>query len=250
MTGRMSCEDLKDSFELYSLGLLPEGEDGGERSEIDEHLARGCEVCQRNLRDALAVNALMLAAVPQTRPPARLKRRVLAGFGIHPAGWGWLGALAAACMLVVTVWLSVQERRRATELAEARTTLLQVSAERDRLQQAFGFLNQPETRQVNFGTGQPRPPRGKVFVNSRLGVLLIASNLPRLSAGQAYEMWVIPKGGAPKPAGLFQSSGEGSAMHVLSGPIDIAALAAVAVSVEPQDGSPAPTTTPIVVAAL
>ena len=241
----MSCEDLKDAFELYLLGLA----EADERQEIDAHLARGCETCRKNLNDALGLNAVMLASVPNAPPRSRLKRRILAGFGVKPAGWGWLGALAAALMLVIALWLSIQERRRASELADARQNLIRVSVERDRLAQVFNFLNQPGTRQVNFGGAQPQPPRGNVFVNDRLGVLLIAGSLPRLASGKTFEMWVIPKGGAPRPAGLFQSN-DGSAMYLLSGPVDIASLGAVAVSVEPEQGSPAPTTTPIIVAAL
>jgi hypothetical protein len=239
----MSCEELQDMFEIYSLALL----EGEEKSEVEAHLARGCETCQKRLKDALAVNAVMLASVPQTAPSARLRRRVLAGFGIERAGWGWLGAFAAALMLVVSLWLSVQERRRENELADARRDAIQARAERDRLFQAFEILNQPETKRVNFGEGQPQPPRGNIFVHSKLGVLLIASNLPALPAGRTYEMWVIPAAtSAPRPAGLFQPGAQGSAINILPGPID--SLYAVAVSVEPEAGSPAPTTTPIIVA--
>jgi anti-sigma-K factor RskA len=241
----MTCDELKDVFELYSLGLL----EGEEREEVDAHLARGCDNCQKNLREALALNALMLASTPPITPPSRLKHRLPSSVGIERSGWGWLYALAAACMLVLALWLSVQERRRSNELADARRTILSISAERDRLAQAFVFLNQPETRQVNFGGGQPQPPRGNIFVNSRLGVMLIGTNLPQLPAGRAYEMWIIPKGGMPRPAGLFQSDAQSSALHILSGPIDTSMVAAVAVSVEPATGSPAPSTTPIIVAA-
>jgi anti-sigma-K factor RskA len=239
----MTCEELQDVFELYSLALL----DGDEKSEVEAHLARGCETCQKRLKDALAVNAVILASVPQTAPPARLRRKVLAGFGIERAGWGWLGAFAAALMLVVALWLSVQERRRETELAEARREAIQAGAERDRLAQAFQILNQPETKRVIFGEGQPQPPRGNIFVHSKLGVLLIASNLPVLPSGRTYEMWVIPTAtSAPRPAGLFEAGAQGSAINMLPGPLD--SLYAVAVSVEPEAGSQAPTTTPIIVA--
>jgi hypothetical protein len=232
----MSCEELEDLFELYSLALL----EAEEKSEIEAHLARGCETCQKRLKDALAMNAVILASVPQAAPPARLRRRMLGGFGIERAGWGWLGAFAAALMLVVALWLSVQERRRENELAEVRREAIQTRTERDRLLQVFQILNQPETKRVNFGEGQPSPPRGNIFVHSRLGVLLIASNLPPLPAGRTYEMWVIPtKTSAPRPAGLFLSDAQGSAINLLPVPLD--ALYAVAVSVEPESGSPAPT---------
>jgi anti-sigma-K factor RskA len=179
---RMSCEELKDMFELYALGVL----EAEEKSEIEQHLARGCETCQSNLRDALALNALLMASVPQAAPPRGLKRRVLAGFGIESDRWGWLGAFAAALLAAIALWLSIQERHRASELADARQQVIQLGAERDRLNQAFDFLNQPETKQVNFGSGQPQPPRGNIFVHPRLGVLLIASNLPALPAGRTF----------------------------------------------------------------
>jgi anti-sigma-K factor RskA len=231
----MTCEDLRDSYELYSLGLL----DGEEKREIDAHLGRECAVCRKHLKDALAINALMLSQAPEVVPPSRLRRRVLASVGFERAGWGWLAAAAAACAVVVAMWLTLEKRTADRELADVRRTLQQSVAERDRLEQAFTFLNQPETRQVNFGQGQPAPPRGNIFLNPRLGVLLIASNLPALPAGRAYEMWVIPKGGMPVPAGLFQSGPQGTAMHILPGAVG--PNVTVAVTIEPESGSTAPT---------
>jgi hypothetical protein len=242
----MRCEELKELVELYSLGLA----EGEEKTEIDEHLARGCEACQKNLRGALAMNSALLTLVPSVAPPRRLKRRIMASIGVERSRWGWVAALAAGCMLLVALWLSVEERQRASELADARRTLLGVTAQRDRLQQALSFLDDPATLPVSFGKGQPAPPRGNVFVHPRLGVLLIASNLPPAASGRIYEMWLIPKGGAPRPAGLFQSEPAGTALHILSGPVDTSTLSVIAVTLEPDTGSPAPTTTPIIVAPI
>lgn len=231
----MTCDDLRDSYELYSLGLL----DGEEKRAVEEHLGRNCVVCQKYFQDALGVNALLLSQAQEIVPPSRLRRRVLASVGRERAGWSWAAALAAACSLIVTLWLSLEKRTTDRELANARVTLEQTVAERDRVDQALTFLNQPETRQVNFGQGQPAPPRGNFFLNPRLGVLLIASNLPALPAGKMYEMWVIPKGGMPRPAGLFQSGPQGTAMHILPGAVE--PNVTLAVTVEPESGSPAPT---------
>jgi anti-sigma-K factor RskA len=93
------------------------------------------------------------------------------------------------------------------------------------------------------------PPQGKVFLNPVRGVLLIASNLPRIPADKIYEMWIIPKGANPVPAGLFQSE-DGKAMHIQPGTVDVASTAAVAVTVENQGGAGQPTTQPLIVAAL
>jgi type VI protein secretion system component VasF len=112
-------------YELYTLGILEDEE----REEIEAHLSRGCEACRQSLRDALATNAAVLTAAPAIKPPARLKRRVMASVGVRHTGWGWAAALAAACMLVLALWMSVQERRRSAELADARKTILQIDAE-------------------------------------------------------------------------------------------------------------------------
>jgi anti-sigma-K factor RskA len=243
----MTCNELQDAYELYALGVL----DGEEKAEIDAHLARGCEDCRKGLADARAMNAALLSFVPEEYPSARLKRRVMEGIGVRHPGWGpwwgWLGAFAAALMFIVALWLAVQERDRTAQLADARRTVLQMSAERDRLTQALQFLSDPQTLPASFGKGPAAPPRGYVFLHPQLGVLLIASNLPAAGQGKTYEMWVIPKGGAPRPAGLFQSDGA-RAVHILNGPIDLATLGVVAVTVEPEAGSAAPTTQPIIAA--
>src|SRR5882724_5746524 len=197
----MNCEELKGEVELYALGLL----DGDEKTELDQHLGRNCDTCRRNLKDALAMNSVLVSFAPEAAPPGRLKRRVMASVGVQKSSWTWAALLAAAAMLVIALWFSVQERQRTNELAIARKAILSIAAQRDRMQQALGFLEDPETIPVNFNKGKAAPPRGNVFVNARSGVLLIASNLPQLPSGRIYEMWVIPKGGAPRPAGLFQS---------------------------------------------
>jgi len=230
-------------FELYALGVL----EPAEKTEIEAHLARGCDNCSQALSAALALNAGVFTLATPVKPPARLKRRLLTSVGVHYPGWGWVWAVSAVCLLLMAAWLGVEERRRTFELADARRALFESNGERERLTQALQFLSDPQTRPASFGRGQTAPPRGYVFLHPQMGVLLIASNLPAAPAGKTYEMWVIPKGGAPQPAGLFQSDGM-RALHILSGPVDVSAIATVAVTIEPAAGSSTPTL-PIVIAA-
>jgi hypothetical protein len=230
----MTCEHLKDDYELHALGLS----DGFERAEIEFHLKNGCENCSAGVRRALVTNVLVMQLAPDMEPPRRLRKRVLASVGAEPARWNWGWALAAgmAALLVVNVWLGIQNRQNNGLSAQARQTL--------------EILNGAETKQVVFGSQTPAPPQGRVLVNPKHGILLIASNLPKPPAGKTYEMWLIPKGGTPKPAGLFQSDSQGAAMYLSSGPVDVSQTSAVAVTLEAEAGAAAPTSTPVIVAAL
>ncbi len=242
----MTHEELRELYEFYALGVLePE-----ERGEIEAHLRDGCETCREGIRRAQTTNALVLALPPESTPSRKLRKRVLASVGADRPSWGWMTGwgVATAGLLVGMLWFSADARRTESELALARQQLTRSASELTRVQAVLNFLNSPETRQVTFGKGAPQPPRGTVLVNPSSGVLIVASNLPVLPAGKTYEMWVIPKGGAPRPAGLFQADTQGNAIHVLAGPVDVATTGAVAVSVEPEAGSTAPTTTPIIVA--
>ena len=43
----MSCEELREHYELYALGLAEEPE----RTEIHAHLDRRCTACERGVRE-------------------------------------------------------------------------------------------------------------------------------------------------------------------------------------------------------
>ena len=246
----MTHEELRDVYEMFALGVLePE-----ERDEVEQHLARNCPECQEGVRRALALGSLFMGSFPElVAPPRRLRARVLASVGAEPkTSRLWLAglSLATASLLIAVALVSMENTRRGDELASARTQLRQSSGELTRVQGALDFLNEPSTKQVVFGTAQAQPPRGRIFVNAQRGVLLIASNLPAPPAGKTYEMWLVPKNGAPVPAGLFQSDSQGKAVYLRKEPFDVGAMKAVAVTLEPEAGSSAPTSGLVIVAAL
>jgi anti-sigma-K factor RskA len=72
--------------------------------------------------------------------------------------------------------------------------------------------------------------------------VLVVRQLPAAPAGKTYEAWVIPRGGAPKAAGLFHG---GSAATVVRLRQPVPRGAVVAATVERAGGVPAPTGTPI-----
>jgi|SRR5579863_4624390 len=244
----MNCDELREQYELYVLGVLDEPE----RAEIDEHLRRQGDPCIAGVRRAREVMGSLALAAPESHPSARLRKRITGLVGEEQRGWNWaaIWIAATACLALVAVWLGMERRDQARTLTQVQLEMQGKSAELLRLNEAFALMNDPTARQLVFGEGAPKPSRGRVFVSPGQGVLLVASNLPPAPPGKIYEMWVIPKGGKPVPAGLFQSAPDGTAMYLRKGAVDVATTGMIAVTLEPEAGSPQPTTTPIIVAAL
>jgi anti-sigma-K factor RskA len=232
----LSCDELRDHYDLYAWGVAEEPE----RSEVRAHLDRRCEVCMARMKRALETAALLGASAPPAEPSRNLRRRILAsvGFEERRSNWvlAWTAAAALGAMLFVVAFVLQQERRYAAEALAARS--------------ALAVLYAPGTIETSFGAAERQPPRGTVFVNPARGVLLIASNLTPTPRDKIYEMWLIPKGARPVPAGLFQSGSDGEALHVRPGAVDVVSVAAIAVTIEDRAGADQPTSTPLIMAQL
>jgi anti-sigma-K factor RskA len=253
----MNCEPLRDHYELYVLGVAEEPE----RSEIQAHLARGCEVCMAELRKAGEIATLLGVQSPLASPSTQLRRRILASVGSPSAPesrragwwtpvWSIAAVMAIAMAIFAAAFFRGREHDLSVRLATALEQLRNQTIELTRLNEAFTILNAPDTTVSSFGQGQTQPPKGKVFVNPSQGVVLVASNLPPAARGKVYEMWLVPKNGAPQPAGLFQSATDGTALYVRKGPVDLTATNAVAVTLENAGGTQTPTPPLLIVAPL
>jgi anti-sigma-K factor RskA len=244
----MNCDQVREYYDLYALGIAEEPE----RSEIAAHLERGCETCREGVRKSIELTALLAGIAPTAEPSAGLRRRILASAGVETRRFPWVPVWVAAAVfaLVAAVYFGFESQRADDETIRLETQLRQEHGEVARLNEALAIVSGPNTQETDFGAGQPQPPRGKVFVNPSQGVLLIASNLAPAPSGKLYEMWVIPKTGKPAPAGLFQSEANGTAMHIQRGAVDVGATAAVAVTMESDQGAAQPTSQPLIVAQL
>jgi anti-sigma-K factor RskA len=73
---------------------------------------------------------------------------------------------------------------------------------------------------------------------------MIVDGVAELPEGSTYELWYIDAAGTATPAGLFNVSDSDRTLAVLEGKMDVGDT--VGVTVEPEGGSSAPTTAPIV----
>ena len=225
----MNCSELRDHYELYCIGVAGEPE----RSEIGAHLDRQCTVCTQGVKRARAVVERVGGAA---RTSARAERRRF--------GWTLSLALALALALFAAVYFGGRERDLANELARVREQNNRQTVELTRVNQAFAILTGADTTITPFGEGQSNA-KGKVYVSPSHGVLLIAGDLPPAPPGKAYEMWIVGDGKA-RPAGMFQSAPDGSAMHMQHA--SLADHDAVAVTLENEAGADQPSSAPLFVA--
>ncbi len=106
--------------------------------------------------------------------------------------------------------------------------------------------NQPQEPQMVElgGTGAEQGAQAELVTLEGDRVVLVAEDMPPLPEGKTYQIWVI-EDDTPQPSGLFEP-GEDSVAAVVEHPLDEAD--AVAVTVEPEGGSPKPTTDPVLAA--
>jgi hypothetical protein len=87
---------------------------------------------------------------------------------------------------------------------------------------------------------QPEAPNSSgvlIYNPDNRDAYFLADGLQALSAGQVYEMWLLPKGGGnPIPAGIFNAASGGTARHDIQAPAGMGQYAGVAVSLEKAPG--------------
>ncbi len=230
-------------MDAYVLGALTEEE----RLEFEEHLAahpeRQAEV------DELGAIAGLLALYPEEQdPPADLRRRIMSVVEAEatppqaerPTVFGRLGellsarrlALGAAALLLVGLFSWNMVLRE--DVRDLRSQVQEVQASQS-------------ARMITLeGPGQERGAHAELIAARDDRAVLMVENMPPIPEGKTVEIWVI-EDDVPKPAGLFEPK-EGAVATVVEEPIEGAD--AVAITVEPEGGSPQPTSDPMLFAEL
>jgi anti-sigma-K factor RskA len=230
---RERFDELKDAFVL---GALPEEE----RREFEEYLAAHPER-QAEIDELGAVAGLLALSPQEQEPPPELRPRIMAVVEAEAerprAESGVAGirafldvrtlALGAAALIVIGLlaW---------DMLLQAQVRDLQSQAAHD------GRLVALE------GSGSARQARVEVMILENDRAVLMAENMPQVPEDRTFQIWVI-ENDASRPGGLFEIREEWVVTRVET-PLDGADH--IMVTVEPEGGSPQPTTDPILTARL
>lgn len=248
-------EQFADDLALYALGTLS----GAERTAVEKHLQE-CAECRHELERLRGDVALLAFSTSGPRPPARSRERLMSAIAREPrrvparrekksiwwSGLEWAAAAAAVVVVLLLVRQNGELQRRVAGLqansAGQQEQLIQAK-------QLIETLTSPDAeRYVLVASKAPPQPEGRaIYVASNGTLVFLASHMPALSADKTYELWLIPTSGNPIPAGLFRPNAQGSAA-IVKPPLPAGVQAKTfAITVEPQEGSAAPTTQPIMV---
>jgi anti-sigma-K factor RskA len=233
-------DELKDA---YVLGALSEGE----RRELEEYLAahpgRQPEI------DELGSVAGLLALSPQEQdPPPRLRRNIMSV----------VEAEARRPAASRRAWFAgIRELLRLRNLALGAAVLFVIGlfswnmvlqGEVQDLQgQVQNRQENPVSRMVALeGTGAAQEVQAEVMILEEDRAVLMVEDMPLAPEDRTYQVWVI-EGDDPQPSVLFDPR-EQPAAAVVEDPLNEAD--AIAVTVEPEGGSPQPTTDPMLIGKL
>jgi anti-sigma-K factor RskA len=235
-------DELKDA---YVLGALPEED----RRAFEEHLAAHPER-QAEIDELRTIAGLLALSALQREPPPALKQRVMgtvrgeartpragsrmpARFGGFPSARSL--ALGAAALLAVSLVIGLFS-----------WGLLLQREVRDLHGRLRVFQTQDGRTIALQGSGAAEEARAELVVLEGAQAILVAENMPPLPEDRTFQIWVI-EGGVPRPSGLFEPE-DAMVAAVVESPLRGAE--AIAVTAEPDGGSPKPTTDPVLKAEL
>jgi anti-sigma-K factor RskA len=241
-------EQFADDLALLALEALQ----GDERVTLEKHL-EGCSSCRSELERLRGDMALLALSASGPAPPRRSRERLLKAIAKEPraqrigaarrSSWTLLPWLAAAALLLVAGFFWQQSDRLAQRVARLQDESAQQQTQLERAREVVSTLTSTDALRVTLVAAQAPPqPQGKaIYVRERSSLIFLASNMPALPPQRSYELWLIPTNGAPIPAGMFKPDARGSATVVeppLPGRVEAKAFA---ITVEPEQGSSAPT---------
>jgi anti-sigma-K factor RskA len=231
---------------------------------VDALSAGAAEVAPPNyLRDLLNARIEKEASVPS---PAALPEAQLYHFPekvpqteliqSRSTLWtGWLPWAIAACLLAAFAYTLVNWQREhrqlqaiagqqgdaQQQLADLRSQLAQQNARAREVEEINSVLAAPQRTIIALAGLETAPTAsGNVYWDHQKNRWVVTANLPPAPAGKVYQLWMVTPD-AKISAGLIEPDPRGHGFVVVDVPANVSQMQAVAITLEPQGGSPQPT---------
>ena len=240
----MVHDDYKEMIPARALSAL----DAAEERALNEHL-KNCAECRKELEGWQATAAALSLAPDPVEPSPQVRERILSEvrkdlastpevtpevipFKSPPrniwSSFGSLGAIAAVVLFaavsigLAVLWRQNQRLERANEFVQ--------------------LVNTPGSRVSELrGTDPGLSATAKLAYDRSGRAILMASNLPSVPQGKAYQLWFIVGNKPPMPGKTFVPDSSGNAVLKNEMPREAVDANVFAITVEPAGGSSAPT---------
>jgi anti-sigma-K factor RskA len=236
----MVHNDYKEMIPARALSAL----DAAEERALNEHL-ENCAECRKELEDWQATAATLALASDPAEPSPKVRERILSEvrkdrsstpefipFKSPPrnvwSSFGTLGAIAAVVLFTaLSIGLAVLWRQNQRLARENKFVAL---------------VNTPGARVSELrGVGPGQGETAKLAYDRAGRAILMASKLPSVPQGKAYQLWFIVGDKPPVPGKTFVPDKTGNAILEDEIPRDAVDASVFAITVEPEGGSSAPT---------
>ena len=254
-----NCEPFRELYEAYALGAL----DAAERAPLEAHLATGCADCAKAIAGARWLVSQLASLAPEATPSDMLKGRLMKIVRAEAAAaaaaklptatksatplWLWAGIAALLLFSAYSSWNSMQLRKEIRETNERAAALVQqrhnLEAQLDLAKREATILTDPASVKIH----DPKNPQLEARWHSQMGIVVTGQKIPMPSGNRVLQLWLIPKapGRKPMPSMTMRPEADGKLVLLVSNPPEIMAeTKALAITEEPEGGSPQPTSTP------
>ena len=238
----MVHDDYKEMIPARALSAL----DAAEERVLNEHL-ENCAECRKELEDWQATAAALSLTADPAEPSPQVRERILSEvrkdlssskpevipFRSTPkrniwSSFGSLGAIAAVvlfaalCIGLAVLWRQNKELERSKEFVE--------------------LVNTPGARVSELSGVEAGGSATAKLAYDRTGrAILMASKLPSVPQGKAYQLWFIVGNKPPMPGKTFVPDSAGNAVLKDQMPREAIDANVFAITVEPERGSTIPT---------
>ena len=238
------CLPYRENLAAYALGTL----DADEIPALESHL-KDCQDCQSELADYQSVTMGLLQSIHPQTPPPGLRRKLVAQLPSHRTrtpsllasifGRFSLGQVATAVIVVVLLGLNLFSSMQIRDLQRQQSAL---AGRLSNDQAAIAMLAYPSTQALTVKADVQNLTGSMLVDKDKNTAVLVLWNLPKLEAGQTYQIWLINSGGKRTSGGLFVPvDNQGYTTATIQLPVSIGQFVGLGVTVEPWGGSEGPT---------
>jgi len=239
----MVHEDYKEMIPARALSAL----DATEERALNEHL-ENCDECRKELEEWQATAATLAVVADPVEPSPKVRERILSEVRKELAtsevipfrstsrniwrSFGSLGAMAAVVLftaLIVGLVVMWRENREVNEELARTREFMQLAT--------TPGAKTNELKGIDLGSGAT----AKLAYDKTGHAMLMADNLPSVPRGKAYQLWFIVGKNPPMPGKTFSPDSAGNGMLIDQMPKEAMESAIFAITLEPESGSPAPT---------